>query len=100
MTENIDEITITYEEDGQVIVEELDKEILTRGAWTTILFRYRQFDNKLNEFGQEKYMIRRYRKMNGQFRPQTKFNISNPKQARQIVDTLSKWLEESDEQAQ
>jgi hypothetical protein len=98
MTENIDEITITYEEDGQVVVEELDKEILTRGAWTTILFRYRQFDNKLNDFGPEKYMIRRYRKMNGQFRPQTKFNISNPRQARQIVDILSKWLEESDEQ--
>lgn len=96
MTEKIEDITISYEEDGQLIVEELDKEILTKGAWTTILFRYRQFDNKLNDFGPEKYMIRRYRKVSGQFRPQSKFNISNAKQARQIVDTLSKWLEESE----
>jgi hypothetical protein len=96
MTEKIEDITISYEEDGQLLVEELDKEILTKGAWTTILFRYRQFDNKLNDFGPDKYMIRRYRKVGGQFRPQSKFNISNAKQARQIVDTLSRWLEETE----
>ncbi|MFO7800731.1 MAG: hypothetical protein R6V55_00390 [Desulfovermiculus sp.] len=94
MAEKIEDITIQYEEDGQCLVDELEKEVLTKGAWTTILFRYRQFDNKIDDFGPEKYMIRRYRKVNGQFRPQTKFNISNPKQARQIVDTLSRWLEE------
>jgi len=93
MAEKIEDITIQYEEDGQCLVDELEKEVLTKGAWTTILFRYRQFDNKIDDFGPEKYMIRRYRKVNGQFRPQTKFNISNPKQARQIVDTLSRWLE-------
>jgi hypothetical protein len=96
MTEKIEDITISYEEDGQCLVEELDKEILTKGAWTTILFRYRQFDNKLNDFGPEKYMIRRYRKINGQFRPQSKFNISSPKQARQIIDALNRWLDEAD----
>ncbi|WP_027371491.1 hypothetical protein [Desulfovermiculus halophilus] len=95
MAEKIEDITISYEEDGQVLVQELDKEILTKGAWTTILFRYRQLDPKTNDFGPEKYMIRRYRKIGGQFRPQTKFNISNQKQARQIIDILSKWLEES-----
>lgn len=94
MAEKIEDITIQYEEDGQCLVDELEKEVLTKGAWTTILFRYRQFDNKIDDFGPEKYMIRRYRKVNGQFRPQTKFNISNPKQARQIVDTLSRWLQE------
>ncbi len=94
MAEKIEDITIQYEEDGQCLVDELEKEVLTKGAWTTILFRYRQFDSKTDDFGPEKYMIRRYRKVNGQFRPQTKFNISNPKQARQIVDTLSRWLEE------
>lgn len=93
MAEKIEDITIQYEEDGQCLVDELEKEVLTKGAWTTILFRYRQFDNKIDDFGPEKYMIRRYRKVNGQFRPQTKFNISNPKQAQQIVDTLSRWLE-------
>ena len=94
MAENIDDITISYEENGQTLVQELDKEILTKGAWTTILFRYRQFESKLDDFGPEKYTIRRYKKINGQFRPQSKFNISSQKQARQIVDTLNRWMSE------
>ena len=94
MAGKIEDITINYEEDGRCLVQELDKEVLSKGAWTTILFRYRQYDNKLDDFGPEKYVIRRYRKINGQYRSQSKFNISSVKQARQIVDTLSAWLQE------
>ena len=94
MAERIEDITINYEEDGRCLVKELDKEVLSKGAWTTILFRYRQYDSKLDDFGPEKYVIRRYRKINGQYRSQSKFNISSVKQARQIVDTLSAWLQE------
>ncbi|MCF8106331.1 MAG: hypothetical protein K9K64_12690 [Desulfohalobiaceae bacterium] len=96
MPENVEDITIAYEEDGQCLVKELDKEVLSKGAWTTILFRYRQFDRKLEDFGPDKYVIRRYRKIKGEYRPQSKFNISSPRQARQIVQTLSRWLEEAD----
>jgi hypothetical protein len=92
MAETIDEITIKYEEDGQLIVDELDKEILTRGAWTTIIFKYRQWDNKIDNFGPDKFTIRRYRKMKGEYKQQSKFNISNKEQAEKIVLTLKKWI--------
>jgi hypothetical protein len=92
MAETIDEITIKYEEDGQLIVDELDKEILTRGAWTTIIFKYRQWENKLEDFGTEKFTIRRYRKMKGEYKQQSKFNISNKEQAEKIVSTLNRWI--------
>jgi hypothetical protein len=92
MAETIDEISIKYEEDGQLIVDELDKEILTRGAWTTIIFKYRQWENKLEDFGTEKFTIRRYRKMKGEYKQQSKFNISNKEQAEKIVSTLNKWI--------
>jgi len=98
MAETIDEITINYEEDGQQVVKELDKEILTKGAWTTILFKFQQLDRKSGDFGKTQYAIRRYRKVQGEYRSQSKFNISSPDQARKIVDTLSNWLAE-DEQA-
>ena len=96
MAETVEDITIAYEENGQLLVEELDKEVLSKGAWTTILFKYRQFDRKLEDFGPDKYVIRRYRKIKGEYRSQSKFNISSAKQARQIVQTLSRWLEEAD----
>ncbi len=94
MAENIDELTIDYEENGIKIVKELDKEILSKGAWTTILFKYQDWNRGKEEYGPEKYTIRRYRKMGGTYRPQTKFNISSAKQARKIIDTLSSWIDE------
>jgi hypothetical protein len=93
MAETIDEITMNYEEDGQLLVKELDKEVLSRGAWTTILFRYQQWDRKKEAFGPEMFTIRRYRKSGGKYNQQSKFNISNHKQAAQIVATLQKWIE-------
>ncbi len=40
MTTTAEELTINYEEEGVLLVKELDKVILSKGAWTTILFRY------------------------------------------------------------
>lgn len=94
MSSTIEELTINYEEGGLLVVKELDKEVLTKGAWTTIIFRYQQWDNKKDDYGPEKYMIRRYRKMNGEYRAQSKFNISSPDQARKIIATLTKWVDE------
>jgi hypothetical protein len=93
MAVDIDEISINYEEDGTQIVKELDKEILTRGAWTTILFRYQEYSRSKEEYGPEKYTIRRYQKRNGQYLPKSKFNISSAKQAQSIIDTLTKWIQ-------
>ncbi|ETR73739.1 MAG: hypothetical protein OMM_06770 [Candidatus Magnetoglobus multicellularis str. Araruama] len=92
MAENIDDITIKYEEDDKIIVDELDKEILSKGAWTTIIFKFRQWDNKLDDYGPDKFTIRRYRKMKGEYKQQSKFNISSKDQAEKIVATLQKWI--------
>ena len=61
----------------------------------TILFRYQEWDRKTEDYGSEKFAIRRYRKMHGTFRQQSKFVISNKDQARKIIDTLAGWLDES-----
>ena len=93
MSNEIDDISINYEEDGTLIVKELDKEILSRGAWTTILFRYQELNRSTGEYGPDKFTIRRYQKRNGQYLPKSKFNISSAKQAAKIVKTLQRWLE-------
>ena len=36
MAATIDELSIDYEDDGVLVVKELDREVLTRGAWTTM----------------------------------------------------------------
>ncbi len=97
MAATIDEITVNYEEEGLLKVKELSKEILTRGAWTTMMFRFQEWDAKSNAYGPVKYTIRRYQKKNDAFRQQSKFNISNNKQAQQICDILMKWIKETPE---
>ncbi len=93
MAENTDELSVNYEEEGILVVKEIDKEILSKGAWTTILFRYQDFDKTTQEYGADKFTIRRYQKRNGQYQTKSKFNISSTAQAQKIVETLAKWLE-------
>jgi hypothetical protein len=92
MSEKAEDLTVNYSEAGQQLVEELDKQILSKGGWTTILFRYREWDPKKEAFGDDKFTIRRYQKRRGEYRQQSKFNISSRDQARQIVETLERWL--------
>jgi hypothetical protein len=93
MTETIDDITIAYNDNGTETVKELDKKVLTKGAWTTIMFKYQEWDNAKNEFGPTKYTIRRYQKRNNQYWQKSKFNISSTEQAQKIIDTLNEWME-------
>jgi len=94
MSEDVNDLTINYEEEGTLIVKELDKEVLSKGAWTTILFRYQDLDRRKGEYGPDKYSIRRYQKQKGQYIPKSKFNISSKAQAQKIVEILSRWVNE------
>lgn len=94
MAETIDELTIEYVEDGITTTKELDKIVLTRGAWSTILFRYQDWDRSKEVYGPDKYSIRRYQKRNGEFRQKSKFNISNKEQAQKIIDALQTWIKD------
>jgi hypothetical protein len=85
-------LTINYEEDGILVVKELDKEVLSKGAWTTILYRYQTWNKSKEEYGKDMYTIRRYQKREGEYLPKSKFNISSPEQAQKIIIALQKWI--------
>jgi hypothetical protein len=57
MSSTIDDLTVSYEEDGVQVTKETGKEILSKGAWTTILFRYQTLDKASGEFGKSMYTI-------------------------------------------
>ncbi|MGD9355923.1 MAG: hypothetical protein PVH71_04485 [Chromatiales bacterium] len=94
MAASPEELTVTWEEDGIEVIKELDKRVLSKGAWTTILFRYQDWNRSKEEYSGDKYTIRRYQKRNGQYQQKSKFNISSRDQAQQIVDALNEWLKE------
>jgi len=61
------------------------------------MFMYQDFDKKSGDFGPKKIRVARYQKRGGKFIPQSKFNISSARQAKQIVGIIQAWLTEMDD---
>lgn len=93
-TENTEPtVAFTDEETGEVVIKELAKEYLSKGAWQTMMFLYQERNTKTGEFGEPKVSIRRYQKKDGAFKQRSKFNISNKEQAEAIIANLNKWYD-------
>jgi hypothetical protein len=92
MASTVEELTVNYSEDGTQLVKELDKIVLSKGAWATLIFRYQDWDAQGNQFGPDKFSIRRYQKRNGEYFQKSKFNISSVEQARKIIEALQGWI--------
>lgn len=95
MSATIEDLTINYKEEDVLVVKETGKEVLSKGAWTTILYRYNNLDRKTGEYGKDMYTIRRYQKRQGEYMMKSKFNISSAEQAKKIISTLENWVEEA-----
>lgn len=97
MNETIDDLTVNYEENGQLIIKELDKTALSKGANVTIIFRYQEWRPEQDDYGPDKFVIQRYRKLGGEYKRQNKFNISSVKQARKLIEALKAWLPDEEQ---
>ncbi|VAW89337.1 FIG00761558: hypothetical protein [hydrothermal vent metagenome] len=93
MAETVEELTVEYKEGDLVTVKELDKQVLTKGAWATIIYRYQDWDGRKEEYSKDRYTIRRYQKRNGEYNQKSKFNISSSDQAKSIIEALQKWTD-------
>lgn len=91
MAGDIEELNVNYSEDGVDLVKQLDKQILSKGAWSTIIFRYQEWNRAKEAYGADKYSIRRYQKRNGEYQQRSKFNISSKEQAEKIIAALQHW---------
>lgn len=94
MSESIDDLTAEYVEDGVTTVKQLDKVVLSKGTWCTILFKVQNWNRTKQAYGPTSYSIRRYQKRGGEYKQRSKFNISSADQAQKIIDALMKWMKE------
>lgn len=96
MASDANDITINFTEDNILKVKEIDKVILSKGAWATIMFRYQLWDRKNEKYGEDCYTIRRYQKRSGAYSQKSKFNITGREQAEKIINVLQKWVQNQD----
>jgi len=82
-----DDITMNFvDENGVQKVEELGKVFITKGVWTTIVFKYRKIKDGVP--GEAEVSVRRYQKRDGEYKVKSKFNISNADQGESICAAI------------
>jgi hypothetical protein len=91
MAETLEELTYDYEDEGTLVRKQIDKAVLTKGSWATVMFLFQELDRAKGKFRPPKMAIVRFKKSKGTYRKQSSFNISNEKQARQIVEVFENW---------
>ena len=91
MAETIEEVSYNYEDEGTLVRKELDKVVLTKGSWATVMFLYQELDKASGQFRAPKMAIVRFKKFKGSYRKQSSFNVSSEKQARQITEVFETW---------
>jgi len=91
MAETLDELTYDYEDEGVLVRKQLDKVVLTKGSWATLMFLYQELDKASGKFRAPKIAIVRFKKFRGSYRKQSSFNVSSEKQARQITEVFEGW---------
>jgi hypothetical protein len=91
----VEDLTMDFkDEDGTLLCKELDREVLTKGGWATLMFKYQDLDKTSGKFKAPKYAVRRFQKSNGEYKLKSKFAISSAAQAIKIADILTKWAKD------
>ena len=80
-----------HDDDGTLVRKEIEKQVLSKGAWSTVMFLFQELDRKSGAFRAPKVGIVRFKKAGGAYRKQSSFHISSEKQGRQIMDVLERW---------
>jgi hypothetical protein len=105
MADSLDEASYDQEVDGVLVRRQLERVVLARGAWATVMFLYEELDRETGGFGAAKIAVVRFRKLRGAYRKQSAFAIAGAAQAREVNAVLARWAEkmsqdEGDEQAE
>ena len=92
--EDIEDVSIEYEEGGVVRVKQVGKVVIARGPWPVIAFLYREQDPDAGHYGNLKVSLMKFRKEHGAYRLESRFNITSLDQAAKIASVLQGWASE------
>lgn len=93
--QSLDELTVNWEENGELKVKQLAKHVLSEhGSWATVLFLFEEQSAEGSGRG-PKVQIRRYQKRKGGWIFHSKFIIPSDEQALEIARVLSSWCGEA-----
>jgi hypothetical protein len=91
ISDALDELSYEQEADGVIVREQLDRVVLARGSWATVMFLYRDLDREAGAWGAPKMAVVRFQKWRGGYRKHSAFNVVSAAQARELGEVLARW---------
>jgi hypothetical protein len=87
----LDELSYEQEGGGVLVREQLDRVVLARGSWATVMFLFRELDRATGAWRPPKMAVVRFQKWRGGYRKHSAFNVANAAQARELAEVLARW---------
>jgi hypothetical protein len=87
----LDDLSYDQEDDGVLVREQLERVVLARGPWGTVMFLFRELDRETDTWRAPKMAIVRFQKWKGGYRKHSAFNVANAAQARELSDVFARW---------
>jgi hypothetical protein len=87
----LDELSYEQEEGGVLVREQLDRVVLARGSWATVMFLFRELDRATGAWRAPKMAVVRFQKRQGGYRKHSAFNVAGAAQARELAEVLARW---------
>lgn len=95
----VEDLTVNWvDENGVQQVAEYDKHVLSKGSHSTVMFKFVQRTKNDPYMEKPKLGLRRYRKLNGEYKYQSKFNLSSTKQLLEFVEMAEEMFAEEFEE--
>ena len=95
----VEDLTVNWvDENGVEQVAELDKHVLSKGSFSTVMFKFVARDKKDPYMEKPKLGVRRYRKVCGKYKYAGKFNFSSTKQLLEFVEMAEEMFAEEFEE--
>jgi hypothetical protein len=89
--ETLDDLTYDVEDDGVLARRQLDRVILSRGAWATVMFLYEELDRETGAYRAPKIAVVRFQKWRGVYRKHASLTLADGAEAQAFVATLGAW---------
>ncbi|HVU50233.1 MAG TPA: hypothetical protein VHL80_06085 [Polyangia bacterium] len=87
----LDELSYDQEDDGVLVREQLERVVLARGSWATVMFLFRELDRETGAWRAPKMAVVRFQKRQGGYRKHSAFNVASAEQARELAAVLARW---------
>jgi hypothetical protein len=91
ISDALDELTYDREDDGVLVRKQLERVVLARGSWATVLLLFQELDRATGAYGGAKVAVLRFQKWRGGWRKHAAFTLAGEAQARELAAALDRW---------